>query len=113
MLTKHSIINLLHIFVFVPFFYYLYKNIKSVPPYICKGLIGVVSIAFLYHAFYLSKNVSPYQNMVYCIHLLLVFPILFIIGYKCNATPKYIMEALLLLTFAALGYHSYNFIKYN
>jgi hypothetical protein len=113
MLTKHSIINLLHVLVFVPFFYYLYTNIKTVSPKICYGLIGVVVMAFMYHAFYLSKNLSAYQNMVYLIHLLLVFPVLFIIGYKCNETPRYIMEALLLLTFAALGYHSYNFIKYN
>ena len=41
-------------------------------------------------------------------HLLLVAPVLFVIGYYGKATTRAFFEATLLLGFAALGYNIYN-----
>jgi NADH:ubiquinone oxidoreductase subunit K len=42
------------------------------------------------------------------IHILLVAPVLFIIGYYGKATTRAFFEIILLLGFAALGYNVYN-----
>jgi hypothetical protein len=42
------------------------------------------------------------------IHILLVAPVLFVIGYYGKATTRAFFEATLLLGFAALGYNIYN-----
>lgn len=46
------------------------------------------------------------------IHVLFVGPLLFYIGYKNKDTPRSAFELLLLLAFAAGGYHLYELASY-
>ncbi len=114
MLSTDSIINLIHVFVFFPllaYLYYLGLN-KKLNSGICKSIIAVAIIGIIYHSYLLSKS-KPYRMWVYLTHILLVFPLLLIIGYNCEDTPRMFFEMMLLLSFAALGYHSYLFVKYS
>lgn len=114
MLSTDSIINLIHIFIFFPllaYLYYLGLN-KKLTSGICQSVIAVSIIGIIYHSYLLSKT-KPYKMWVYLVHILLVFPLLFIIGYNCENTQRMFFEMILLISFAALGYHSYLFIKYS
>jgi len=65
---------------------------------------------FTYHLFrlytkWIKGSASLWVNLI---HILLVAPVLFIIGYYGKATTRAFFEATLLLGFAALGYNIYN-----
>jgi hypothetical protein len=112
-LSSHSIINLIHIFIFFPllsYIYYLGLN-KQLTSGICRSIITVAIIGIIYHSYLLSMS-KPHRMWVYLTHILLVFPLLIIIGYNCEDTQRMFFEMLLLLSFAALGYHSYLFISF-
>jgi len=107
----HKIINLLHIFVIVPIFFFLYKERKDLSTFVCSIIIFVSLGAMFYH---LSKAVEETNKMkwVNLIHVLFVFPLLLWIGYNCKETERKYFEMLLLLAFGALGYHAYNYLVY-
>ena len=107
-------INLLHILIIVPLLYILYNNRENIPKIVCKAIMGISVIGFIYH-FILLKTLpdnKKYMDWVYLTHLLIVFPLLFYIGYNCTDTKRKYFEMLLLIIFAALGYHTYNYFKY-
>ena len=74
--------------------------------YVLMGLGGFIT---LYHAYKLliryQKNSS--YAWINAIHVFYVGPLLFYIGYKGKETPESAYQLLLLLTFAAGGYHLY------
>jgi hypothetical protein len=118
MLT-HTQINLIHIFIIVPFFFFLYyyfvhRDDKKIPSSVCYSLLLISSIGIIYHLYKLLQNKDNklWNQMVNLMHIFIIFPLLFYIGYKCNDTERSFMELLLLLTFAALGYHLYNYLVY-
>jgi hypothetical protein len=45
------------------------------------------------------------------IHILLVGPLLLYIGYNGEKTPRLYFELLLMLGFAAIGYHGYYMLE--
>lgn len=109
-----SIINIFHIFIVVPLLYALYFYREKLPQWVCYVLMTVSVVGFLYHSdllFRLPEN-KQYMNWVYLIHMVLINPLLFYIGYNCRETKRKYFEMILVLMFAALGYHSYNYIKY-
>ena len=116
-MNEHSIINLLHIFLFFPALCYLYylglkKRLNST---ICRILMGVAIIGILYHAFLIKQRLDTkeeYKIWVNLIHILIVFPLFLYIGYKCEDIKRPFLEMLLILAFSALGYHAFNFIRY-
>jgi hypothetical protein len=117
-MNEHSIINLLHIFLFFPALCYLYylgikKRLNST---ICRILMGVAIIGILYHAFLIKQRLDIKEKnyiWVNLIHILIVFPLFLYIGYKCEGIKRPFLEMLLILAFSALGYHAFNFIRYN
>ncbi len=109
-----SYINLFHIFIIVPLLYCLYHYRKILPSWTCY-LLMIISIGgFIYHSI-LLKNLDEkkkYMNWIYLLHMIIIFPLLFYIGYNCVDTERKYFEMLLLVIFSALGYHSYNYFKY-
>lgn len=102
---------MLHIFVFGTLFLYVGIVQKNMPPFMYPILLGLGIILILYHSYkgYLKLTVqkNPWVNLI---HILLVGPILIYIGYK-RVTPRYVYELLLMLGFAAIGYHGYYAIE--
>ena len=110
-----SYINLFHIFIVVPFLFYIYYYRKTIPNVIFNILLITAIIGIIYHSyklFYLPDN-QKYKNYVYLTHILIVFPLFIYIGINKNKTERKYFEVLLMVMFAALGYHSYNFLYYN
>lgn len=107
-----SAINIVHILLFAPLFIYVGLNRDQVHPYIFQalGLIGVVIIAYHSYRAY-TKIMSGQSAWINWIHILLIAPLLLLLGYlKKDANRRY-FEMLLLLGFAALGYHGMYVIR--
>ena len=69
-------------------------------------LLGLLIIFYhSYKAYKYSKEGKGYW--VSLIHILLVGPLLIYIGYNKENTSRKYYEMLLMLGFAAIGYHSY------
>jgi len=116
-MKQDSIINLIHIFLFFPllaYVYYLgYK--KTLSSTVCRILLSVAVIGIIYHIFLIKERTGSkqeYKIWVNLVHIIAVFPLLFFIGYKCEDTKRPFLELLLLMSFGALGYHAFNFIRY-
>jgi len=89
---------------------FLYVGIKSTntPPFMYPILLGLGVIIICYHIYktYIKilANKNPWVNLF---HILIVGPLLIYIGYNKQTTPRQAYEFLLMLGFAAIGYHGY------
>jgi hypothetical protein len=111
MLTYHQKINLLHILVYVPFFLYLYSHREGNTKRANQFLFFLGLIAIAYFSYKLAKQGNLQKGAwIYLLHMFLVAPLLLLIG--CGGAKRRYYEMLLLLTFAALGYHTYNLAAY-
>jgi hypothetical protein len=52
-----------------------------------------------------TGNSSLWINLI---HILIIAPLLMYIGYYEKETPRFAFEALLMLAFAGVGYHTYS-----
>lgn len=98
-------VHLIHIFVFGTLFLYIGIQRTNIPTFLFPALMGLAVIILLYHGYKLWTSASP--SWVYYIHILLVAPLLFYIGFTGKETSRKYFEFVLLLGFAAIGYHAY------
>lgn len=104
--------NLFHVLLVAPLFLYVGFARNSTPA-VVFDLLGILGLGILVYHLYrayeqLKNNQSAWINWI---HIFLVVPILLILAYlKQDASPRY-FEMLLLLGFAALGYHGAYLIK--
>ena len=108
-MDTHSIINLIHIFIIVPFLLFVSIQQYNLCEQMFYFLMGLGGFVTLYHAYKLllryQKNSS--YAWVNALHVFYVGPLLFYIGYKGKETSETAYQLLMLLTFAAGGYHLY------
>jgi len=102
-----NILYALHAFGIAPFLIYigLYKQAVPEPIFTALFVLGLGVLAYHSYKAYtkLSENKSAWVNWI---HIFLVAPLLLIVGYlKKDASGRY-FEMLLMLGFAAFGYHS-------
>ena len=106
-------VHLFHIIIVGGLFLYIGINRNATPKYIFNLLFILGIIILLYHTYKtyikLSKNMNPWVNLF---HIFIVTPIVIYIGYNSIETKRLYFELLLMLAFAAIGYHSY-YIFYN
>ncbi len=82
----------------------------SLPRFSDKIILFIGLFVLAYHLFRAYGKVierglaSAWVNYI---HILLVAPVLIIIGYFGNETPRYMREICAMLGFAAMGYHGY------
>lgn len=112
-MDKHFVLALFHILIIVPFLLYVSVYRASTHPWVYKALLIVGAILLLYHGSkfvtrLLSRSDYAYIN---AIHALLFGPLLLYIGYHQQDTPRAAYEILLMITFAALGYHTFSLVK--
>ncbi len=106
------VLNAAHLFVFAPLFIAvgLYRN--STPDSLFT-LLGFMAVGiFFYHAYAAYKKISEGKSAwVNWIHIFLIVPLLAILArYKKDASRRY-FEMLMMLGFAAAGYHGFYLIK--
>ena len=104
--------NIFHAFGVGPLFIYIGIYRETLPDSIFKLLFVLGAIILCYHSYRaflkLKENKSAWVNWI---HIFLVAPLLFIVGYlKKDANRRY-FEMLLLLGFSAIGYHSLYLIR--
>ncbi len=112
-IDAHVFIALMHILFIAPFFLYVGIQRVSVPNWTYTLLLAVGAIVFVYHgwkSFIRVANASPYA-WVNLIHVAVVAPLLLFIGFKGRDSPRFAYELLLMVGFAALGYHLYSLIR--
>jgi hypothetical protein len=105
-------INLLHTLLIAPIFIYVGMNRDQVHEYVfyALGLIGAIVLAYHSYKAY-TKLISGQSAWINWIHIVLVAPLLLLLGYlKKDANRRY-FEMLMMLGFAALGYHGFYLIS--
>lgn len=105
---KELYVHLFHILIVGSLF--LYVGIKSIntPPSMYPVLLTTGVVILFYHAYKVYLKVAAGKNpWVNLFHIFAVAPLLIFMGYNKQSTPRYAYEFLLMLGFAAIGYHGY------
>jgi Na+-transporting methylmalonyl-CoA/oxaloacetate decarboxylase beta subunit len=101
-------VHLFHILIVGTLFLYVGIKSTNTPVFMYPFLLGLGIFIILYHIYKtyikLKANKNPWVNLF---HIFVVGPLLIYIGYNKTATPKQAYEFLLMLGFAAIGYHGY------
>ena len=97
-----------HILIVGSLFLYVGIERTNIPSFMFPLLLGLGVIVILYHMFkvytYMKQGRGYWVNLI---HILLVGPLLVYIGYNGEKTARLYFELLLMLGFAAIGYHGY------
>ena len=106
-------VHLFHILIVGGLFLYIGINRDYSPKFIFNLLIILGTIIIIYHTYKtyirLTMKINPWVNLF---HIFIVAPLLIYIGIKGTETKRLYFELLLMLAFAAIGYHAY-YIFYN
>jgi hypothetical protein len=112
-IDAHIFIALVHVILIVPLFMFVGAMRDKSPTVLFKALLILGTTVLGYHLWRLSvkyrSNVSG--QWVNLIHILTIAPLLIYIGINEKDTPRYAYEILLMISFAALGYHMITLIK--
>jgi hypothetical protein len=113
-MDSRSIINLFHIVFLVPLFLYVGIQKTETVSTVFNILLGLGIVVFLYHSYkaYIRYVTGSSLLWINILHVFYVAPLLFYIGMKKEATPRSAFEILLVLAFAAGGYHLYELAVY-
>ena len=105
------LVHLFHILIVGSLFLYVGIYKTEIPKLLFSVLFVLGIIIILYHIYkaynYYIKGINPWVNLI---HILLVGPLLIYIGYNKTKTSRMYFEMLLMLGFAAIGYHGYYLI---
>lgn len=107
-MEKESYVHLFHILLVGSLFLYvgIYKTL--IPSVMYSLLLGLGLIIILYHCFKVYKRITMDKSYwVNLIHIFMVGPLLIYIGYNKEKTARLYFELLLMVAFAAIGYHAY------
>jgi hypothetical protein len=101
-------VNLFHILFVGTLFLYVGIYQKQIKHSLYMFLIFLGLFVFIYHSFIiLHKIKSGNQIWINLIHIFVVAPLLLIIGFNKEETPRKYFEMLLMLGMAVIGYHTY------
>lgn len=107
-INKKGYINLFHILIVGSLFLYVGNKRDSLNTNLFPVLLYLGLIIIIYHLYktytYIREDNSYWINLI---HILLVGPLLVYIGYNRDKTQRLYFELLLMLGFAAIGYHLY------
>ena len=107
-MNPESLVHLFHILIVGSLFLYVGIQRTHIPTFMFPLLLGLGVIVILYHIFkvytYMKLGKGYWVNLI---HILLVGPVLVYIGYNGEKTQRLYFELLLMLGFAAIGYHGY------
>jgi len=106
------LVHLFHIIIVGGLFLYVGINRDKISETLFTILFGLGIFIIFYHIFkvynYIKQDKSIWVNLI---HIFIVGPILIFIGYNGEKTRRLYFELLLMLGFAAIGYHGYYLIN--
>jgi len=107
-MDSHKLVHLFHIIIVGGLFLYVGINRDKISSGLFNVLFYLGMFIILYHLYksygYLKDNKGIWVNLI---HIFIVGPILIYIGYTGEKTSRKFFEMLLMLGFAAIGYHGY------
>lgn len=111
--NQHFILSLFHIFLIVPLFLFVGFQRAATPNWLYNAFLVIGSVILLYHGYKLAIRITQRSGYAWinAIHVLFIAPLLIYIGYHNRETPRAPYELLLMLGFAAAGYHMFSLIK--
>ena len=106
-MDKHLLLALFHIALVVPLFLYVGFQRAATPEWVYNLLFGLGLVILAYHGVMagirlMSQSMGAWVNLI---HALLLAPLIIYIGYYGKKTQRPAYEMLLMVAFAALGYH--------
>jgi hypothetical protein len=110
-MNTEILVHLFHILIVGTLFLYvgiIREKISSLMFPILLLLGAIIIVYHMYKVYNYMKADKPYW--VNLIHIILVGPLLLYIGYNREKTSRRYFEMLLMLGFAAIGYHGYYLI---
>ena len=107
-MNKSFFVHLFHILIVGSLFLYVGIYRSKIPSWLYTGLLVLGIFIIVYHGYsaytYLKQDKSAWVSLF---HIFIVGPLLVYIGYNNKATPFSAYQFLLMLGFAAIGYHGY------
>jgi hypothetical protein len=110
---NHFWLAIIHLLFVVPLFLYIGFTRADTPSWLYLAILSIGIIILVYHGFKLAIRLSTRSgySWVNALHVLTVAPLLIFIGYHKKETPRSAYELLLMLGFAAGGYHLFSLVK--
>ena len=107
-MNNHLFVHLFHILIVGGLFVYVGIVKKNIYEFLFTVLLGLGLVIILYHSYkiyeYAKSSKSFWVNLI---HVFIIGPLLVFIGYNKEKTSRKFFEMLLMLGFAAIGYHTY------
>ena len=104
-----SLVHLIHLIIIGSLFLYVGYKKTQIPSFMYPVLL-ILGIFVIFYHLYKAYNVPKFA-WVNMIHIFLVGPLLIYIGFMKDKTERKYFECLLMLGFAAIGYHGYYLVK--
>jgi hypothetical protein len=110
---NHFWLAIVHLIIVVPLFLYVGLKRAETPHWLYMALFAIGSIILVYHGFKLVLRLKTRSGYAWvnAIHIATIAPLLLYIGYNKKETPRFAYELMLMLGFAAGGYHMFSLIK--
>ena len=110
---NHFMLSLFHILIVSPLLLFVGFQRADTPIWLYHTLLVLGAIILLYHGFRLSIRLHDNSGYAWVnmIHILFVEPLLLYIGYHKKETPRSAYEMIMMLGFAALGYHLFSLVR--
>ena len=111
--SKLFYIHLIHVIIIGSLLLYVGIKGKTMPSFMYPTLLVIGILILAAHGYsliskYGQKNSSIWVNLF---HIIIVAPVILSIGLKGNQSPYYLFQFMIMLGFAAIGYHGYYMIK--
>lgn len=112
-IDTHFVLSIFHLLIVVPFFLFIGFQRAATPQWLYMATFSIGAVLLVYHGYKLFIRMMAKSGYAWinAIHMLLVAPLLLYIGYHKKDTPRFAYELLLMLGFAAGGYHLFSLVK--
>lgn len=110
---QHFMLSLIHLAFVVPLFLFVGISRAATPHWLYQALFVIGCVILVYHSWRLVVRLQSRSSAAWvnALHVALVAPLLLYIGYHQKETPRAAYEILLMLAFAAGGYHLFSLVK--
>jgi len=110
---NHFWLAIIHLILITPLFLYVGMTRAETPKWLYLALFTIGWVILIYHGFKLILRLKTRSSYAWvnAIHVIIIAPLLLFIGYNKKETPRYAYELLLMLGFAAGGYHLFSVVK--
>lgn len=103
-MNTETLVHLFHIVLVSGLLFYVGVTRDHMPPFMYPVLLGLGLFVGAYHVF---KALTKKHAWVNYIHIFFIAPLLVLIGFFKEKTPRKYFEVLLMFAFASFGYHGY------